>query len=81
MIGRCDGLVRLLSAAYSLGMDKSTESGAGMAGRNHPPEVPEKQLHRWKDEGGALPPEPEPEPDNGPETGSGSESRPEFDDA
>ncbi|WP_258804176.1 hypothetical protein [Pseudarthrobacter sp. NS4] len=27
-------------------------------------EVPEKQLHRWKGEGGALPPEPEPDPED-----------------
>ncbi|WP_188537802.1 hypothetical protein [Kocuria dechangensis] len=28
----------------------------------HMGEVPEKQLHRWKGEGGALPPEPDPGP-------------------
>jgi hypothetical protein len=29
----------------------------------HMGEVPDKQLHRWKGEGGALPPEPEPKPE------------------
>ncbi|WP_264667817.1 hypothetical protein [Arthrobacter sp. VKM Ac-2550] len=40
-------------------------------------EVPDKQLHRWKGEGGALPPEPE--TDSDPE--AASESRPETDGA
>lgn len=26
------------------------------------PEVAEKQIHRWKDDGGAVAPDPEPEP-------------------
>ena len=30
----------------------------------HMGEVPEKQLHRWKGEGGALPPEPVRAPEN-----------------
>ncbi|NMR28757.1 hypothetical protein [Crystallibacter degradans] len=60
-------------------MDKSAESGPGKTRKIDTGEVPEKQLHRWKGEGGALPPEPETDPD--PEAGSGSESRPETDDA
>jgi hypothetical protein len=59
-------------------MDKSAENGPGKAGKIDTGEVPEKQLHRWKGEGGALPPKPETDPD--PEAGSGSESRPEADD-
>ncbi|AUI51332.1 hypothetical protein [Arthrobacter crystallopoietes] len=64
-------------------MDKTPESGPGRTGKIDTGEVPEKQLHRWKGEGGALPPEPETdsEPEHDPEAGSGSESRPETDDA
>jgi hypothetical protein len=72
-----------LMAAYSLDMDNSAKSGPGVTGKNDTGEVPEKQLHRWKGEGGALPPEPDTdsESEHDPEAGSGSESRPETDDA
>ncbi len=37
----------------------------------HMGEVPEKQMHRWKGEGGALPPEPELQPEDRDEDGGG----------
>ena len=30
--------------------------------RQPAPVIPEKQIYRWKDDGGALPPEPTPDP-------------------
>jgi hypothetical protein len=42
-------------------MNDATENGLGSPGKDDTGEVPEKQLHRWKGEGGALPPEPVPE--------------------
>ena len=62
-------------------MDNSLESAPDKRGKTDMGEVPEKQLHRWKGEGGALPPEPGPDIENDPEAGSGAESRPEADDS
>ena len=81
--GAGEALAPVSRTAYSLDMDKTQESGPGRTGKIDTGEVPEKQLHRWKGEGGALPPEPETdsEPEHDPEAGSGSESRPETVDA
>jgi hypothetical protein len=49
----------MMGTAYSLDMDKPTENDQERARETDTGEVPEKQLHRWKGEGGALPPEPD----------------------
>jgi hypothetical protein len=64
-----------------MAMDSMMDSGPDERGKRDTGEVPEKQLHRWKGEGGALPPESDTDIENDPEAGSGSELRPEADDS
>lgn len=42
-------------------MGTNTENEPADGGAPDSGEVPDKQLHRWKGEGGALPPEPDDE--------------------
>lgn len=69
-------LVRAMGAAYSLDMEEPTEGRPGKAMDTDNGEVPEKQLQRWKGEGGALPPE----PDSGTEDDLEFGSQPDADD-
>lgn len=46
--------------AYSVGMTRKNGVGNDQSAKESDPHmgsVPDKQLHRWKDEGGAMPPE------------------------
>jgi hypothetical protein len=72
-------LVRVSVAAYCLGMDKSTGRIPDGTGEHDDGEVPDKQLHRWKGEGGAPPPEAGSETafKSGTKAGPHSEAQPE----
>jgi hypothetical protein len=53
--------------AYSVGMTRENGSDKDQPVQESDPHmgpVPDKQLHRWKGEGGALPPEPVRAPEN-----------------
>lgn len=71
-------LARVGRVAYSSDMENPKESGPDQAQGIDTGEVPEKQLLRWKDEGGALPPEPD--SDTGSDDDPGSGAGPEADD-
>lgn len=59
-------LVAPQAPAYHRDMERNEKDlPAGEDPRDAQKAVPDKQMYRWKDDGGALPPDPRPEPVQG----------------
>jgi hypothetical protein len=55
-------LVALSARAYHRDMEANEQNPVSDKAQEPERAVPEKQIYRWKDDGGALPPEPAPKP-------------------